>query len=252
MTLPETYQTQVQHIQESSKFYLTSTGERKAAIFPGYTLITPPSGEESRNSDFYGQIQLYQEQLLKLAADTDLSDLIVALPPSSFHLTVADLIWDSAYRHACDRNPHFESDLQSCCGKIFQQYQQTPSNAVNENLWQILGIMVMPRAIGICLVPQNPSSYEQIIQLRRKIYQNPKLISLGIEQQYHYTAHITLAYFGQPKPDWKRDRFADTMAEFNQQWLINAPDLRINRVELRKFDDMTCYYRQPDWAAIDF
>jgi hypothetical protein len=251
-TLPETYQTQVQHIQESSKFSLASTGERKAAAFPGYTLITPPSGEESQNSAFYTQIELYQEQLLKLAADADLSDLIVALPASSFHMTIADLIWDSAYRHACDRNPHFESDLQSCCGKIFQQYQQNNNEPQGENRWNILGIMVMPRAIGISLVPQNQASYEPIVQLRRKIYQNPQLISLGIEQQYHYTAHITLAYFGQPKPDWKRDRFADTMAQLNQQWLTNTPDLTINRVELRKFDDMTCYYRQPDWAVIDF
>jgi hypothetical protein len=252
MTLPETYQTQVQHIQESSKFYLTSSGERKAANFPGCTLITPPSNEEPRNSGFYAQIQLCQEKLLKLAAETNLSDLIVALPPASFHLTIADLIWDSAYRHACDRNPHFESDLQSCCGKIFQQHQQSLDKPVGASHWQPLGIMIMPRAIGICLVPKNRASYEQIIQLRRKIYQNPQLISLGIEQQYHYTAHITLAYFGQPQPDWKRDRFADTMAQLNQQWSKNTADLTINRVELRKFDDMTHYHRQPDWAAIDF
>ncbi|AFZ04046.1 DUF1868 domain-containing protein [Calothrix sp. PCC 6303] len=251
-TLPETYQTQVQHVQESSKFCLTPNGERKAAAFPGYTLITPPSGEESQNSSFYAQIQLYQEELLKLAVDHDLSDLIVALPTSSFHMTIADLIWDSAYHHACDRNPHFESDLQSCCGKIFQQYHQNPNFPPGENRWNILGIMIMPRAIGISLVPKNQASYEQIIQLRRKIYQNPQLISLGIEQQYHYTAHITLAYFGQPKPDWKRDRFADTMTEFNQKWLTDTPDFTINRVELRKFDDMTRYYRQPNWAAIDF
>jgi hypothetical protein len=251
-TLPETYQTQVQHIQESSKFSLTSTGERKAAVFPGYTLITPPSGEESQNSEFYSQIQVCQKQLLNFAADADLSNLVVALPASSFHVTIADLIWDSAYRDACDRNLNFESDLQSCCGKIFQQHQQTNHQTPGENRWSILGMMVMPRAIGVSLIPQNPESYDAIIQLRRKIYQNPQLISLGIEQQYHYTAHITLAYFGQPQPDWKRDRFADTMAQLNQQWLTNTPDLTINRVELRKFDDMTYYYRQPNWAAIDF
>lgn len=258
MTLPETYQTQVQHVQESSKFHLTSSGERKAANFPGYTLITPPSAEESRNLDFYAQIQLCQEKLLKLVAETNLSDLIVALPAASFHLTVADLIWDSAYRDACDRNPNFEPDLQSCFGKIFEQHRQSWDHPGDESHWQSLGVMVMPRAIGICLVPKNRESYEQIIQLRRRIYQNPQLISLGIEQQYHYTAHITLAYFGQPQSDWKRDtyggqlRFADTMAQLNQECFTNTADLIINRVELRKFEDMTYYHRQPDWAAIDF
>jgi len=61
--------------------------------------------------------------------------------------------------------------------------------------------MVMTRSVGVCLAPTDENSYKQILEFRRSIYQNPDLIALGIEQQYHFTAHITLAYFGDTGPN---------------------------------------------------
>jgi hypothetical protein len=66
MTLPEAYKTQIQHIQESSKFQVHA-GARVATPFPGYTLITPPAAEDIKNAAFYGQIEAYQRQLLELS-----------------------------------------------------------------------------------------------------------------------------------------------------------------------------------------
>lgn len=249
MTLPEAYQAQVQNIQESYKYQLTATGKREAVPFPGYTIITPPSQEDVTNNRFYNQLQDYQTQLLNLSVN---SELIVPVPTTSFHLTLADLIWDSAYRDACNRNPDYELDLQSCCSKIFEQYRQTLTGQTNSIRLSILGIMLMPRAIGVCLVPQDRSCYEQIVNFRRNIYQNSQLIALGIEQNYHLTAHITLGYFGQITPDLQREKFAQMLAELNQQWLGNTPEFVVPRGELRKFDDMTGYYRQPEWATIEF
>ncbi|MBH8565813.1 DUF1868 domain-containing protein [Nostoc sp. CENA67] len=248
LTLPEAYRSQVQHIQESSKFQLHS-GSRQAAPFPGYTLITPSAAEKSENSAFYAQIQAYQQELLQLPVN---SDLIVPVPPASFHLTLADLIWDSAYRDACEKNPEFEQQLRSCCAEIFQQYQQSITSNTNRILWQMLGLIVMPRAVGVCLVPQDEYCYEQVIKFRRTIYQNPKLIALGIEQHYHFTAHITLGYFGEVSPDLDRTNFSTLLSQLNDKWLMNTPKFLINRVELRKFDDMTYYHREPDWPSLDF
>ena len=64
MTLPEAYKSQIQHIQESSKFQPTSDGKREVAPFPGYTIITPPGEEDKQNSAFYEKLQDYQQQLL--------------------------------------------------------------------------------------------------------------------------------------------------------------------------------------------
>ena len=120
MTLPEAYKTQIQHIQESSKFQVNA-GVIEAVPFPGYTLITPPAGEDIKNAAFYGQIEAYQRQLLELPIG---GDLIVPVPAASFHVTVADLIWDSAFHHACTKNPQFAEDLNSQLAEMFQQYQQ--------------------------------------------------------------------------------------------------------------------------------
>jgi len=248
LTLPESYRFQVQHIQESSKFQPHS-GLRQPASFPGYTLITPPAAEESQNSAFYAKLQTYQQQLLQLPVSRD---LIVPLPPGSFHLTLADLIWDSAYLDICEKNPKFDEELHSCLAEVFQQYQQLMTDRTHPIQWQMLGLILMPRAVAVCLVPQDERCYEEIIKFRRTIYQSPKLIALGIEQHYHFTAHVTLAYFGEVSSDLDRISFSTMLSQLNQQWLLNLPEFVINRVELRKFDDMTRYYREADWPSLNF
>jgi hypothetical protein len=248
MTLPESYKTQVQHIQESSKFRLDA-GVRVAAPFPGYTLITPPATEDADNAAFYGQIEAYQQQLLQLPIA---KDLIVPVPPASFHVTVADLIWDSAFVHACEKNPRFAEDLNFQLTERFQEYQQLMTKGSDPISWQMLGLIVMPRAVGVCLVPKNKRSYEEIIQFRRIIYQNRTLMGLGIEQHYHFTAHVTLGYFGEIPSELDRVNLSQMFSDFNQSLLLSNPELAIKKVELRKFDDMTDYYRQPDWPSLDF
>ncbi|MDF5719044.1 MAG: DUF1868 domain-containing protein [Rhizonema sp. PD37] len=247
MTLPEAYRSQIHRIQESSKFQVHS-GSIKAMPFPGYTVITPCFEDEDAENAFYVNLQSYQQQLLQLSVS---NDLIVPVPPTSFHLTLADLIWDSAYRDASEQNPAFEVQLRSCFTEIFQEYQQaiTQKSPIR---WQMLGLIVMPRAVGVCLVPQNEDSYQQILNLRRAIYQNSQLMALGIEQHYDFTAHVTLGYFGEISPDLDRDRFATMLSDLNEKWLLNLPEFLAERAELRKFDDMTNYYRQPDWPSLNF
>jgi len=247
MTLPETYSSQLQHIQESPKFQPhLSSHSRQAVPFPGYTAITPPAEEESQNFALYQNLAVCQQQLqLRLE-----SELIVPVPPASFHLTLADLIWDSAYHYAKE-NPEFEVQLRSTIAQIFRQYRQSIAQT-SPMQWQMLGLIVMPRAIGVCLVPQDEDSYKRVLEFRRRIYQDPSLSALGIEQHYHFTAHITLGYFGSLPPDLERDRFIALLSELNQQWLELPTQLSIHRAELRKFDDMTRYYREPNWSVLDF
>ena len=249
MTLPEAYTSQVQHLKESSKFTSNLEQGRKAVYFPGYTLITPPNSEEdSVNSAFYSKLRDYQQDILNL---TTSHNLIAPVPDNSFHMTLADLIWDSAYRDLKETNPDFETQLQSCFKDIFQQYQNS-LNPKNPPKWQMLGLMLMPRAVAVCLVPLDKDSYEQIVSLRRAVYQNPKLIALGIEQQYNFTAHVTLGYFGKIPSDLKRADFATKLSELNQKWTANLPTLTVNRAELCKFDDMTRYYRESDSPVLVF
>lgn len=248
LTLPATYKSQLQHIQESPKFKPLPDGSREAVPFPGYTVCTPPWEEEPGNSEFYESLQKLQHQLLQQLDP----GLMVAVPPGSFHLTLADLIWDSAYRAVESENPDFEQQLQERIRESFQKYHHSAPSSNSIGL-QLLGLMIRPRAITVCLAPQDENSYKRMLEFRRAIYQNSGLIALGIEQQYHFTAHITLAYFGEIPPNLNRDRITHTLSLLNREALPSELiPLGVRRAELRKFDDMMRYYREPDWPILEF
>jgi hypothetical protein len=241
MTLSATHKNQLQNIQESAKFK-----EGKAVPFPGYSVITPPWQDDSENDSFYQILETCQKQLLEKLN----SEWICAVPASSFHVTVADLIWDSSYRAAIKENPQFEAQLRERMQDSFNQYQELVSQK-SPIQFQLLGLTIFPRAIVVCLVPKDEASYEQIVKIRRAIYQNSDLIGLGIEQQYYFTAHITLGYFGEIPADIHLDHIMETLAILNDQWLeIDPQILTIEHIQLRKFDDMMSYYREENWPTI--
>jgi 2'-5' RNA ligase len=247
MTLPETYQSQVQYIQPSPKFYRDGTGAIQPAAFPGYTVISPPWSDDDQNRDFYSHLESYQQHVLQQLEP----GLVIAVPAKSFHFTLADLIWAGAYRHAIE-NPEFETQLHQRVAESFQK-SELLIRASKPIYWQVIGLFLRTRAIGVCLVPKDEDSYNRVAALRRMIYQNPNVIGLGIEQQYNFTAHITLGYFGEVAATVDRDQLAEQLIQLNEWWLeTGAQEIWVHRAELRKFDDMTHYYREPDWPAVEF
>ncbi|NJP18881.1 MAG: DUF1868 domain-containing protein [Hydrococcus sp. CRU_1_1] len=242
LTLPSTYETQLQHIQKSPKFK-----EGIPVPFPGFSAIAPLAENDSQNSTFFSHLETSQQQLLEQLDP----GLVIPIPAKSFHLTIADLIWDSAYKDLTAKNPDFDPQLQKYLRESFHNYKQTvlPSTS---GQWQLLGLIILPRALVVGLVPTDEADYEKIIQLRRSIYQNANLISLGIEQQYYLTGHVTLGYFGEIQSDLDRDRMVTILSNFNDRWLESEPQfLKVDRVQLHKFNDMTRYWREPDWPIVE-
>ena len=92
LTLPESYHSQLEYIQESPKFKPDSQGKRQAVPFPGYTIITPPAEEDLDNQEFYKNLQDCQQQL----GEKFDPNFLITIPPDSLHFTLADLVWDSA------------------------------------------------------------------------------------------------------------------------------------------------------------
>lgn len=242
-TLPASHNTQLKSIQSSPKF-----ADGQPVPFPGYSIITPLSEEDSINTEFYTHLETLQKELLQQID----SGLLIPLPAETFHLTLADLIWENAYSQAVEENTNFEQELRQEIQATFEQYQQEIS-LDKPIAWQLLGLVIRPRALVACLVPKDRESYEAIVQLRRSIYQSGKLIGLGIEQQYDYTAHLTLGYFGEMADEKLGNRFVIIISQINDR-LLETPEqiLTIHQVQLRKFDNMIHYYREPDWAVIEF
>ncbi|WP_088890052.1 DUF1868 domain-containing protein [Leptolyngbya ohadii] len=248
LTLPEVFQSQVQHIQPSPKYERQPDGTIQPAPFPGYTIVSPPWEDDPHNEPFYSTLREYQQRVVKTLEP----GLLISVPPESFHFTLADLIWASSYLHAT-KDPEFESRLQDRVTQTFDKCRFL-IQAQQPLRWQVMGLFLRTRALGVCLAPRNEDSFERVIELRRTIYQNPDLIALGIEQQYNFTAHITLGYFGEAATNTDRDRFAQQLIDLNQYWYdIDAPqEINVRRADLRKFDDMTRYYRQDNWATLEF
>lgn len=243
LTLPSACSMQLQTIQHSPKFI-----DGKPASFPGYSVITPPAREDKANEKFYTQVETIQKQL---SQQLD-KDFFIPLPKDSFHLTLADLVWDESYRQIVKANPDFDRDLQQQVAESFQQYRDSVSGLKPFD-WQLWGIVTRPRAIMACLVPQDQESYESVIKLRRSLYQNSGLIGLGIEQQYDLTAHVTLGYFNHIPDTLNRDRLCIILSQINDRLVESElPKLTINKTELRKFENMIEYNRQPDWAKVEF
>jgi hypothetical protein len=113
-----------------------------------------------------------------------------------------------------------------------------------------MGLTVRPRAIEVSLVPKDEYSYNQIIAFRRAIYQNSSLISLGIEQQYYFTAHTTLAYFANVQQEIDRVRLSDTLQAYNLHWLDNPKEIILAQGQLRQFTDMYTYERKPNFPVV--
>lgn len=242
MTLPTNYLYQLENIHKSGKFV-----DGKPTNFPGYSIITPPSQDEKNNHEFYQQLTSCQA---KITQNLD-SKLFIPLPCSSFHLTIADLIWEQNYLNSVDENPNFDSQLIGEINLIFQHYQESLINSKSLEL-ELLGLSIFPRAIVVCFAPTE-ESYEKILDLRREIYQNQGIIKLGIEQQYNFIAHITLGYFGEILPNLDLENTQNILASINDEWLENqSPIFTIEEVQLRKFEDMINYTRQSDWAVIKF
>ncbi len=248
LTQPTVYPTQLKNIQESPKFQWDEQGKVKPRSFPGYSVITPPYQDDTTNSEFYEHLAETQQRLLNKLPE----DWLLPVPARSFHVTLADLIWGDAFERIIEQNPQFESQLKYQIATSFEDFQN--HNFTCKPLqWQLLGFIIRPRAIIVALLPKDETSYQQVIQLRRCIYQNQGLLSLGLEQHYYFLAHVTLGYFAREIQESEQDEVCNILTTINDQWLEADPKiLTIERAELRRFSDMTSFIREPDFPVVTF
>ncbi|MGD1904132.1 MAG: DUF1868 domain-containing protein [Geitlerinemataceae cyanobacterium] len=244
MVRPDSYHSTLQYLRKSPKFARMADGTDRAVSFPGYTLISPTSEDDPANAGAYAAIDAaYADLLTRLPADW-----IIGLPLASYHMTIADLIWDSAYRDL-SHSPDYDTKLRDRLGDLFSEVgpQVVGPKPVS---WQVLGFVAMPRAIAVALVPVDDVSYRRTVRVRRSIYQDSAMVGLGIDQQYHFTAHVTLGYFGEIPADLDRLSIAAQLEAANERFSREKVVLSLDRAELRRFEDMVAYTREEGWPVL--
>lgn len=241
LTRAATQRTQLQTIQESPKFEGS-----EAVAFPGYSVMTAIATEDATNRALYDKLAALQQELVSQTQ----TGLITPVKSETFHLTLVDLIWEDAYRQAVKEKPDYEVQLRDRIAHCFQKCQHEVSQD-KPILFEVLGLILRPRAISVGLVLQQEEDYHRLMALRRAIYQDPQIMALGIEQQYNFIAHVTLGYFGAIAPDLNRDRLCEQLAAINDNWLDREfPPLTANSAQLWKFEDMSTFLRDDSFPQL--
>lgn len=214
-------------------------------IYPGYTIITPPFEDElnAENNSAYEKLARVQKELLKQSGNS----IFTPVPSSSFHLTIADLISGSRFVEQ-QRVNGWEDRLRDRIGEIFHR-AESPTGAS----LLVSGLSLFTSVIVAIISSEDRSGYEQLINVRNMIYQDGELKALGVRKApFSFIGHITLAYV-EAKPDIQSaTSLSRLLSQFNLHAFSNPLPLKVIQAELRKFNDMSRYYRQETWPVLHF
>ncbi|HEY63437.1 MAG TPA: DUF1868 domain-containing protein [Caldilineae bacterium] len=211
---------------------------------PGCTVITPPFLEETANVATYARLGDIQQALVQGAGAT----VLAPVPVSSFHLTVADLVWGDTYLRQNDL-PGYEGRLIAAITDVFQHNGRLADEAIPALL---RGVTAFVSGIVAVVDFPNETDYVRLCALRAAIYEDKRLQALGVYPTGPFTGHITLAYVSGLKGEEDRERLADTLTALNREYFEQPIPFSLVRAEFRRFADMSAYHRAPDWPIFHF
>ncbi|MCD6289539.1 MAG: DUF1868 domain-containing protein [Anaerolineae bacterium] len=211
---------------------------------PGCTVITPPFLEETANVTTYARLGDIQQALVQGAGAT----VLAPVPVSSFHLTVADLVWGDTYLRQED-SPGYEGRLAAAVADVFQQNERLAGKSISVLLRGVTAFVS-----GIVAIVDFPDEvdYVRLCALRAAIYEDKRLQALGVYPTGPFTGHITLAYVSGLEGREDRERLADTLIALNREYFEQPIPFSLARAEFRRFADMAAYPRDPGWPVFHF
>ena len=216
-------------------------------VYPGYTVITSPYDDESdgENRRTYEALTRVQEGL----ATQINSPMFVPVAVPSFHLTVADLISGNAFAKK-QKIEGWESELRETLRQVFEREQclvRIPPRLL------VSGLCLFSSVIVAAVSSEDEFGYHQLLRFRDLVYDDSRLQALGIERpRYSFTGHITIGYVeARPSPD-SAALVARVISQINQREFLKALSFKVTQVELRKFENMSHYYRHTDWPILRF
>lgn len=220
--------------------------------YQGITIISPPYEDapalDTTTKETYRLIQLIQEELLnKFMANqivrpgTNLP-LIAAVPPTTFHFTLADLIYAEKYTLFMRGQPAENLFLE----RLEIILQAAARSAGNTALrFRLAGIII--RGGGVILIrvsPQTQSDYLNLLQFRKTIYDDPELQELGLVKSGDFFGHLTLGYLPEVFTEEQFEKALQIVADLNKKHFENKPNLyEINTdcADVRYFPNITDY-----------
>jgi len=225
-------------------FARQETGEWLPTAHPGYSIITPPFGEERDpvNVAAYGALDDVQQALCARLGLVQFAPV----PISSFHLTIASLISGGEYEERV-AGPR-ERDFRRAVCAVFDGF-----SADSVVRMEVQGVSLFRSGVVVALAgAEDAAGYRLLLEFRRAVYGDKTLRGFGAAHGHPYTAHVTLAYVEDTLSFQDRDRLAETLLAVNERYFAKPLPFNISAAELRKFDGLAVFYRQGGWPVFRF
>lgn len=192
----------VSPVPQGKYFFDNSSGSFKAVDFPGITVISPTFEckdiLDEQTMATFKRLALIQTELLemfgsrKIYASDGKTPAIRTVPENTFHTTIASMLYSYRYRdYICGRpeQERFLARLGLLLPIAAMQVHRSPLS------FYVPCISIVASGIVARLVPGSRYDYEGLIGLRKTLYDDQELQSLGVFKSADYLGHVTLAYF---------------------------------------------------------
>lgn len=226
----------------AGRFKKDNAGLWEPEDHPGYTIITPTFEDDSDNVETYTTLGAIRDILLERIVFSK----CVPSPVASIHLTIADLIAGKAYKNGIMNTK--EQELLQVLSSVFSQLILPGLIRM-----EVRGVSLFTQGFVIALVGAvDENGYMRLTSLRDVIYRDERLKNLGVVRKFKLTGHLTLAYIEETLSEQDQNQLAETLITLNKQFFATPLPLNIARAEVRKFDNMTRFYRQREWPVFEF
>ncbi len=158
------------------------------------------------------------------------------VPPETFHLTVADLIWGDKYAALIQSQG---CEMQNT--QIFQRVNAIFQGLEIRSLTQhatIVGVGGFPGAV-VAFVNFEEAVYNRIMTLRDKIYTDLILAQYGVFRERPFLGHITLGYIEGVPPHGLND--ALNTIRFTTDFMLPQWTFELSGVGIYTFRSMSEY-----------
>ncbi len=209
----------------------------------GYTLISPPSGNDGVNGELYKLLETVSRQFDHFIGSFGL----IEANPRYRHMTLARLVSGSTFvaqfpDASCEAQ--FRSDIQTVLAGLLTDH---PVRC------QICGISLLAGGVIAAAVDfVTRTDFEVLHRFRDAVYGDQRLVRHGVDRARPFRGHISLFYIEKPPASDCKAALAEAIISVNRTYFSTPLPFTIHRAELCRFADFTAFTRKPDWPAFEF
>jgi 2'-5' RNA ligase len=225
------------------RFRREETGEWRALARHGYTITTPPFLEERdlANVATYARLADIQQAVTARLGLGRCSPV----PVTSFHFTIVGLASGTTYEEKVSGLE--ETALRQAVSACFDGLQIRGTIPM-----EIRGLALFSKGVVIALAgARDEGGYQRLQALRQALYGDDVLRRLGVQRKHRFMGHVTMCYIEHRLESQDRAALARSLTQVNEQFFANPLPFNVTRAELRKFDDLSRFYREDRWPILE-